>query len=266
MDERAAHVLAQATSEFYERCAASFSGTRHNSWPGWDEACRLMGVGEVEALRAPVRVLDAACGNLRFERYLQQSFPQTAFSFYTADNCAPLAAGGEVSLESVAFQQVDIIENLLAGGLSFEAPLCDIAVSFGFMHHIPGAQNRTAFLRCLLDAVKPGGFAVVSLWRFMEDEGLAAKADATHGQALAGLAGALGASSPEEAAALFEEGDRMLGWQNEPGIYRYCHSFTDAEIDELAARVAGQAHEFARFNADGRTGSLNTYLILQKYV
>lgn len=61
----------------------------------------------------------------------------------------------------------------------------------------------------------------------------------------------------------FNEGDYLLGWRNLPGVYRYCHSFSDEEIDSLVTLVADKAKCVARFRADGRTGSLNEYLVLQ---
>ena len=61
----------------------------------------------------------------------------------------------------------------------------------------------------------------------------------------------------------FNEGDYLLGWRNTPGAYRYCHSFSDEETDSLVASVADKAKCVARFRADGRTGNLNEYLVLQ---
>ena len=61
----------------------------------------------------------------------------------------------------------------------------------------------------------------------------------------------------------FDQGDRLLGWQDRQDSFRYCHHFSGAEIDALAASVAGRAHPIARFRADGRSGDLNDYLVLQ---
>ena len=97
----------------------------------------------------------------------------------------------------------------------------------------------------------------ISFWRFMDDEGMAAKAHKTHEEALAYC------SQELNSAQQFNEGDYLLGWRNTPGAYRYCHSFSDEEIDFLAASVADRAECSARFRADGRTGSLNEYLVLQ---
>lgn len=100
--------------------------------------------------------------------------------------------------------------------------------------------------------VRPGGFVIVSLWRFLENPLLARKAEATHERALAELG-----------LPPLDAGDRLLGWRDEPGAYRYCHSFTDGEVDALAASVGRAATEVARFRADGRDGALNSYLVLQ---
>ena len=100
--------------------------------------------------------------------------------------------------------------------------------------------------------MRPGGFVIVSLWRFLENPPLARKAEATHEHALAELG-----------LPPLDAGDRLLGWRDEPGAYRYCHSFTDGEIDALAASVGHAATEVARFRADGRDGALNSYLVLQ---
>lgn len=153
----------------------------------------------------------------------------------------------------------------------------DFSVSFGFMHHIPLMQWRVQVLQEIVNATKPGGYVAVSFWRFMDDEGLANKAHETHHQALSHL----GLSADD-----FEEGDYLLGWRNTPGAYRYCHSFTEADIDYLVDLIADNsisaqralkagasmvggltnnrpAQVVARFRADGRTGNLNEYLIFQ---
>jgi len=90
------------------------------------------------------------------------------------------------------------------------------------------------------------------------------KAQATHERALCAL------DLPE-----LDEGDYILGWKDIPGAYRYCHSFSDTEIDQLitsttrgapgASRPTSEPQLIARFTADGRTNNLNTYLILQNH-
>ena len=196
----------------------------------------------------------------------------------------------------------------------------DIAVSFGFMHHIPTQQLRLKALQKLIDAVRPGGLIAVSFWEFLNNEKLAEKAELTHQQALAFFSQqevkkleSLGDASEsqqkakslesledasesqqavknlessnnnsenqqtakfrqEEALARhtclditqLEKGDYFLGWKDTTHSFRYCHNFTEEEIDELANAVKSKATPIAHFLADGRSDNLNSYLVLQK--
>ena len=110
------------------------------------------------------------------------------------------------------------------------------------------------FLAELVRAATSGGFVMVSFWQFMDSPDLASAAKASHAQASAQLG-----LSPDA----FDEGDYLLSWQNQAGAVRYCHHFTDEEIDDLVASLGNMAQVKARFKSDGRTGMLNTYLVLQ---
>ena len=239
-----------------------------------------------EHARPALSVLDLACGNLRFEAFLAKELADTDLAFHTADDCDALVKGapwrpdpadgaalGNRAAGSIRWhhQSFDVLAALDAEGRSdgaaldaetpgggpalaeaLQTPRCDLAVSFGFLHHIPLPRWREEVLAALAAKVRPGGFVIVSLWRFLENPLLARKAEATHEHALAELG-----------LPPLEAGDRLLGWRDEPGAYRYCHSFTDGEIDALAASVGHAVTEVARFRADGRDGALNSYLVLQ---
>ena len=239
-----------------------------------------------EHARPALSVLDLACGNLRFEAFLAKELADTDLAFHTADDCDALVKGapwrpdpadgaalGNGAAGSIRWhhQSFDVLAALDAEGRSdgaaldaetpgggpalaeaLQTPRCDLAVSFGFLHHIPLPRWREEVLAMLAAKVRPGGFVIVSLWRFLENPLLARKAEATHEHALAELG-----------LPPLDAGDRLLGWRDEPGAYRYCHSFTDGEIDALAASVGHAVTEVARFRADGRDGALNSYLVLQ---
>ena len=239
-----------------------------------------------EHARPALSVLDLACGNLRFEAFLAKELADTDLAFHTADDCDALVKGapwrpdpadgaalGNRAAGSIRWhhQSFDVLAALDAEGRSdgaaldaetpgggpalaeaLQTPRCDLAVSFGFLHHIPLPRWREEVLAVLAAKVRPGGFVIVSLWRFLENPLLARKAEATHEHALAELG-----------LPPLDAGDRLLGWRDEPGAYRYCHSFTDGEIDALAASVGHAVTEVARFRADGRDGALNSYLVLQ---
>lgn len=270
MDEHTATFLVDLDNRFYRRMAGPFSATRRGPWPGWDAVAdcidndlpgkclqcpKLPACPHAPEDATTVSVLDLACGNLRFESYLEQRLPHLRFRFHAVDNCAVFPERPVSGL--LQFQQMDVIGRLMADNLSTElqAPPCQVAASFGFMHHIPGQGLRERFIRKMVDLVVPGGLVCVSLWNFMQDPDLARKALETTGRAVREL---------EIEAANLEGGDYILGWQDEAGAYRYCHSFDDDEVDDLAECAEPQARVIRRYKADGRGGKLNTYLVLQR--
>ena len=155
--------LCALTGEFYRANAESFSQTRQSPWQGW---VRLLEVVEAASGQEPLCVLDLACGNLRFERYLADALPNRMLSGYAVDNCNPLMEAGERNesdaLSRMSFQNLDAIERLSAGCLreALEAPdaSCNLAVSFGFMHHVPLERWRAGLLRALVTKVRPGSW------------------------------------------------------------------------------------------------------------
>ena len=258
MDEGLALRLCALTGEFYRANAESFSQTRQSPWQGWVRLLEVMDARAAE--HEPLRVLDVACGNLRFERYLAGALPNRMLSGYAVDNCDPLVEAGERNesdaLSRMSFQNLDAIERLSAGCLreALEAPdaSCDLAVSFGFMHHVPLERWRVGLLRALIAKVRPGGFVAVSFWRFLNSDKLARKAKETTSRARAEL------GIPE-----LPPNDYLLGWQDTQGLYRYCHHFDEPEIERLLAMVADSADLVSRFEADGKTGNLNEYVVLR---
>lgn len=250
--------LCALTGEFYRANAESFSQTRQSPWQGWVRLLEVMDARAAE--REPLCVLDLACGNLRFERYLADALPGRMLSGWAVDNCEPLVEAGERSefgpLSRIAFQNLDVIERLSGGRLreSLEAPDAsrDLAVSFGFMHHVPLECWRAELLRTLIAKVRPGGFVAVSFWRFLNSDKLAGKAKETTSRARAEL------GIPE-----LPPNDYLLGWQDTQGLYRYCHHFDEPEIERLLAMMADSADLVSRFEADGRTGNLNEYVVLR---
>ncbi len=241
-DNQTARRLIELNTEFYRLQAASFSQTRHAAWTGWGR------LADGLSLDSHAKVLDLACGNLRFERFLQERFPLTRFEFDAVDNCPALSVGAK----DIPVRDLDLARALL-DGRRLELSAHDLAVSFGFMHHLPTFEMRSGLLELLARATTPGGVFSVSFWQFMDDEGLAAKAEqtTTRGISELGITG-LGAR------------DYLIGWQAKPGVYRYCHHFDDTEVDALAAHIADRARLVDSYRADGRTGRLNRYLVFKR--
>lgn len=317
MDNATAQRAAELTAQFYAEVADSFSETRVGAWPGWQGVLDAVsaqvgsGAGAAEtALSAEENsfdVLDMACGNLRFEKFLQESGVPVR-SVCAVDNCPQFVIGnragegekgsarGEGALGSfpfpVRFRQIDIlgcadVSREIYGcresgsgesrvpdtfertdvshgtftscgsgaddGDRGDSGAFDLAVCFGFMHHVPRAEQRRELLRVLVRATRPGGMVAVSFWQFANSERLLRKAEAAtaRGARLHGI-------------RFSDENDHLLGWQDEQNVFRYCHNYTEEEIDGLVAAIGGEGvQQVARFSADGETGNLNRYIVLK---
>lgn len=261
MDDSTARELIALNTRFYAEHAASFSATRSAPWEGWrrvaDRAARALPPSDRE-----LRVLDLACGNLRFERFIEADAARPA-RIDAVDNCDDLGRGA--LLPGMRYHSIDILEALIAGDRAEADPFpqlvgarYDLCACFGFMHHVPGARLRELVLEQLVERARPRGHIAVSFWQFMDDDRLARKAAAS--LEATRTAPPWDGFDPND----LERGDHLLGWQGDAGAYRYCHHFDEAEIDGLARGVADRAVEVDRFSADGASHALNRYLILQK--
>ena len=284
MNHETANILNQINACFYEENAASFSQTRNAPWEGWRrcvDACKL----EPDTKAS---VLDVACGNLRFATFLAEEYPAIDWHFFAVDNCEPLAHANPVIANSVNFTCEDIVTNILKNLPPFEpantselaqnAPF-DIVASFGFMHHIPSFDLRIKFLKHALNYVRPNGHLIVSFWQFMNDESKREKIEQTHTEALKFYSLEVTENDLERKAEglhdtaeprpvvmpdALDPGDYFLGWKNLSGQYRYCHHFTDEEIDRLIGQLSGYATPVDSFTADGKTGDQNRYVVLRR--
>ena len=251
MNNEIAKRLCDLNTAFYAEHADSFSASRKAPWPGWEECLSLL-KDELCKKDQQLHVFDLASGNLRFESFLRKSCPDLEIRYYAVDNCDDL-----LPQDSQAnYQNLDILDLLLKEqdlSTSFKAPPCDLALCFGFMHHVPLLGHRKAVLESLIQQVRPGGYVIVTFWQFMKDEKLCNKALVVHEKALAELA-----------LPKLDTNDFLLDWNNIPGAYRYCHSFSDAEIDDLITDALRETELVSRFISDGRGGALNTYTVLQR--
>lgn len=250
---------------------------------------------------APLTILDLGCGNLRFERFLAEH-TNAPLRITALDNCPDLASpaigalsaafphspssssaasktkGGDASGQdanlpektTVDLRALDIVESLLDGTFADRLPRNshDLAVAFGLMHHLPTFALRARVLEGLLGSLRPGGFAVVSFWQFLNDPRVAAKAATVTAEGRA-----------THCLPTFQENDFLLGWQHAEGVYRFCHHTPEDEIDALLAAIREPSapsassctsaaplpfREVTRFSADGKQGNLNRYVVLQR--
>ena len=298
MDKRTALKLAELNNRFYRENAQSFSGTRQSGWPGWSRAFGQVGVPRSvldvacgnarfkafldersDATPYDYHAIDS-CPDLLPDE-LQELFQRTGLPhsgsqgpFQRTDfppanlkesfRCSDLPPSGprgslwhsDLSPHlRGSFQCVDIVSALIEGRdllREVTAPACDLVVCFGFMHHVPTSSARHALLDFLVKKTMPGGHVVVSFWQFARDERMRAKAQYVTEQGAAAL------------GLRLDTGDYLLGWNDLPNVYRYCHSFTNEELDGFAESVEDVATVVDRFAADGKTGNMNSYLIFRR--
>lgn len=276
MQIETARELIALNNRFYAEHAASFSATRSAPWEGWRRLLTLLrdhgpqrgqdAAKDTDAMEGveparPYTVLDLACGNLRFEHFLVQELNKAPLHIHAVDSCPALVQGIDLDAASLTYHEVDVLDVLLgerSDQLLDDVPPCDFTVCFGFMHHVPGAALRQTLLHELVEAAAPGGIIAISFWRFMDDGRLARKAaEAAH------IASEQPPFPGYDADSL-DTNDHFLGWQNDPSPLRYCHHFIGEELDELVASVSGEARQVLRYDADGSSGTLNRYLILER--
>lgn len=231
--------MAELTCAFYAQVGQSFSDTRQRPWQGFERLSEELNLSRMSS----VSVLDIACGNLRFERYLETLVPHVESCCVDADDA--LVATG-TTRDIVHLITSDVISSLIDD--TFSAVLADVgpfdlAVTFGFMHHVPSETLRIRLARVMLEHVRVGGHALFSFWQFSKDERIMRKAK----------------TIPEGYA-----GDYLLGWQDATDVWRFCHDASEDEIDKLVGSLADIARERLRYSADGKRNNLNRYLILER--
>jgi SAM-dependent methyltransferase len=226
---------------FYMTYAASFHKTRLTPWNGWKSLLELL--PEQEA-----NYLDIGCGNGRWFRYLSDSSINLSSGIGIDLDTYLLGQARYAFINNPAyrFYQGDCIENLEECLTHVGKP--KVISCFGLWHHIPSFELRLKNIKILLDRLEPGGALMISMWQFANDPEYAKK-----------LVG------PEEAVTHLkidpndlEEGDYFLGWQAERSILRFCHSFSDKEIMDLAL-ATGKKHTLTTGTGNDAT---NIYLTL----
>lgn len=242
MDKRTQEICISQTNAFYKKNAQSFSETRTSAWPGWGIL-----TSHIQHLTTPLKVLDVACGNMRFEKFLAAK--KLNISQATCiDNCPAL-----------------IPDELLAYANYFEKDIYDLieeksmdkkynlSVAFGLLHHIPTFEKRASLLKFLISSTQTGGIIAISCWNFLASKKIHNKAIKTTEIAL------------EKLGIEFDDlNDYFLNWNDDYETFRYCHNFSNEECINLAKEVERKAILIDKFTSDGKSNNLNHYLVFQR--
>ncbi|MCB9452792.1 MAG: class I SAM-dependent methyltransferase [Anaerolineaceae bacterium] len=234
MDEQTIHRLNAINREFYRITAVEFDQTRGQSWPGWDQLLPYLAV--------PLHVLDVGCGNGRFGVFLAEHL-DGEITYRGVDNSPALlvAAGESLAAHPRLAAQLEIHDILSALP---DTTQYDLIVLFGVLHHVPGTARRVALLRDLAGRLKPGGLLAFACWRFYEYSRFKERIQ------------------PWPDDLTVEQHDYLLDWRRGAVALRYCHYVDDAEHAALTAATG--LTEIVTFRADGFTGDVNRYSVLQK--
>jgi SAM-dependent methyltransferase len=250
MDHETQRLLGEINQRFYAERAVDFSATRDHFWPGWE---RLLPLLPQPAEGRGLRVLDVGCGNGRFGRFLHEH--GVATERYVGLDASPTLL--EHARASLPAQACELVQVDLLGSQSEDAlprgPF-ELVVAFGLLHHVPAYASRRALLRRMLGRTAQDGLLVCTFWRFGDARRFASRH--VPWQDYNDVA-----REPIDTSQL-EEGDHLLGFGPSHGPPRYCHHCDDAEIDSLLEE--SDLEILARFDADGRSGDLNHYAVMQR--
>lgn len=240
MDRKTIKKLNSLNKEFYSEQAGSFDQTRQSYWPGWEKVIKM--------IDKPSNILDAGCGNGRFLRFLLDR-TNKKFHYLGIDSSNELIkiAGKEFKdLKTAEFKVMDVLDEKSLSTISGQF---ELITAFGLLHHIPGFENRIKLLQNFANKLKKNGSLIVTFWQFMKYEkykNLVLPADLDLKPGL-------------------EENDFLLDW-NKSGIPRYCHYFSNKEIEKIKNRLKKDLPFLKlvqEFSADGKEGNLNRYV---KYI
>lgn len=233
MDEQTRATLNQINRDFYATTATEFDATRGRAWVGWE---RLL-----SEISLPIEsILDVGCGNGRFGVFMAEHQTQ-AFRYHGADNNPKLLDFARHTLTD--YSQIDVTlseQDAILGELP--AGDYDLVALFGVIHHVPGYEQRQAFMRALASRVKSNGYLVFAAWRFYEQARFKKRIVAWDDD------------------LTVEQHDYLLDWRRGERALRYCHYVDDAEHADLIQATGLTL--IADYRADGSTNDLNRYSVL----
>jgi SAM-dependent methyltransferase len=282
MDHQTQGILNALNRRFYRRFAGAFDTSRHAPWQGWG---RIVGALEGQDGEGPLPVLDVGCGNGRFGALLAERWGASRLIYRGVDSSLELLdrarrrpAAMDGAWGWLEFVEADVLEEPVeewaqrsAGQDAGQEPGWGLIAAFGLMHHMPARHRRRRLLEDLALRLAPGGVLAVALWRFGADPRFERRRIpwARYNEA------APAAERLDEAQ--LEPGDWLLRWGSSPegdgedpavpvgeGAFRYCHAVGEDEEEELIAALEPQAPLWRRFDADGRSGRLNRYLLFRR--
>ncbi len=234
MDENKIKETLTLNYEFYKTHAEEFSKTRQNPWDGWNKCLEII---DTNTKKEQLSVLDVACGNGRFYKFLTDSSDHI-ISYLGIDNNDYMMVEALLKYELAEFKNMDVLFDLDKIQNTY-----NLVVAFGLTHHIPGKEFRLHWYESLPRLLNANGILILTFWNLAEDERF----------------------KKAEKAKDMEENDYYYGWgENDSAEKRYVHIYPPEEIENIKSTF--EKHNLRlldEFYCDGKSNKLNKYLIFQ---
>jgi tRNA (uracil-5-)-methyltransferase TRM9 len=246
MKPKTKELLKQINSRFYQTYAQEFAKTRNYAWESWEKLLTYIKNDD------PVYVLDIGCGNGRFLEFLLEN--KVGVNGYTgldeSRELLSLVEQIEALGVTVDTQKVNLIDTRLT-----EIPLgrqeYQLIACFGLMHHIPNFEDRLAILADAATYLAENGVMITSFWQFGQFDRFAKKIIPWNSLAL-----------DQTMVDDLEPTDFLLDWQGNLTVPRYCHHFSDEEVDRYVAQLGLPVA--ADLRGDGKVQGYNRIVVWQK--
>ncbi len=263
MKEKIIAKLNELNGHFYDLSGADFSATRNFSWQGWNQLLPFF----KKKLSSPFsRILDLGCGNGRLLEFLQIHLGQK-FTYLGLDSSQSLLKIAKNKYPQDDFAHFDLIQEYLNDG-QIKLPSSekfDLITLFGLTHHLPSFALRRQLFSDLKKYLNKNGLLIVSNWQFaLEPERFEKN---TLNWSSIWRNHQLGIIDRLKLLYLYmnlEKQDFILDWRKgkQAGqVFRYCHFLAEVEMQSLTNQTGWQV--VASFLADGKSGKLNQYFVLQ---
>lgn len=177
----------------YEIISSHFSSTRYSHWNGVKNFI-LHFVPNKSIKNNKISFLDFGCGNGKYLSLCDQ-FDMTAY-----DNCENL-----LQIVKTNYPNANIIKGDICDYKPNLANSFDVIISIAVIHHLSTESRRICAIKNIIEYLKPGAHALISVWSNYVDTSKFIK--------------------------LNDQNDWLVGWNNQ--VNRYYHLFEKSELENI---------------------------------